>query len=183
MRILYTYTNERLEDQVKPLRQIVRIAQEWGNNLELVECVKDDDYYHALLEDWGECTLVNIEQDIVAYPFMIDRMHICPEQLCVYPYLLRGDRWSVYNIEQDVAELPLTPCKWYEKWETVPSWADGSGIGFIKISEEAQQMVDLSEYPVSEYHWWYLDTWLSYRFHKAGLRFHVHDQAVEHIIS
>ena len=179
MIILHTYTDQNPEDQISTLHGMINLAIRWPRSVESIHCSNDESYYEALLKYWGKGnTIVNIEQDIEFMPIMVDRFYTCSEPLCTYPYQLR-DRWSVYSIG-DGAKLPLDTAKWYSFSERLPDYAEGSGLGFVKIGLEAQVLVNLKEYPVSEYKWWYLDTWLSYKFHKAGLKFHVHKMTVKH---
>lgn len=193
MRILHTYTNDRLEDQVETKRAISQLEHRYGYVVESVQCLFPWSYWSYLAGVWGLQDLILIEQDIVPEFYHISHLADCGFEACTVPYRVSGHwsiGWSTYDIDmQNSAVGPTGPTglgilqptgtQWFD--DTSSKLAPVSAFGLVKISKGLQERIDIHKYPVPEQHWSLLDTWFSaYMNVMEGLDWHVHLPSVKH---
>ncbi len=173
-RVLHTYSDVRVEDQLETATEMVKIGVHYPVKWQY--CIEDDDYWAFLLRNWGYEDIVIVEQDVVAKRHLVDGLVECPEHVCTYPYRLKAGQLSVFEIT-DGDTIPFIP-QFYEV--TPPLYTDGSGLGFIKISKELQKHIPLHTYDVGLYKWWYLDSFISWHLKRLKYKIHVHQHMVQH---
>lgn len=178
-RILHTWTNERVGDQLETWLAVGKLFDKY-DRVSSWPTFNPDDYWKALLSVWGLDTIINIEQDIVPTEKIIEELTACPEDLCTVPYRLSNGRWSIwypiYGLFCDFAEQ-------VHYKEPFPWGAVASGLGLVKIGPVAQSLVNLNDYkhPNFDNHRWdYIDTWLSLQLDRVGHKWHVHMPPVKH---
>lgn len=167
--ILHTYTSQRIDEQEETKQIITRLSKDYPIVSKL--CNDTDDYWKILLKHWGKDELIIIEQDIVPSFKMVQELEWCIDELCCFPYLLRDRRWSIFE-KKDNIQTHYT--------EPLPKYAEYSSLGFTKISRRIQLSIPLQLYPVDEYKWWYLDSWISEFVGQLNMKFHVHQPSVKH---
>ena len=175
MYILHSYTDVRPLSQIDTLHAMIEIARMYGPDFVSRYIYKEDDTaYHRFLLDywdreWGN--IINIEQDIVPSPRMINELLECPYFLCCFPYRLQNGELSVGYPDDELT---------WKSYGQVPEYADFSGLGLTKFSPTARHSIDLGNYPVDQYKWWFLDTWIYKQLHMRNLKYHVHSPEVPH---
>jgi hypothetical protein len=179
IRILHSFTNERVEDQVETILAVDKLMDKYGD---VTSCLvsNPDGYWKFLLDHWNRTPFINIEQDIVPTVQSLDSLLSCPEDLCTVPYRLSNGKWSIwypiYGTYCDFSEMVH-----YE--EPFPWGVVASGLGLVKIGPVAQSLVNLNDYkhPNFDNHRWdFIDTWLSLQLDRVGHKWHVHTLPVKH---
>lgn len=176
--ILHTYTDLRLDDQKETRVQIGFIGDYYGTKVISEKMIAPDDYWSFLLRHWGKEDIIIIEQDVVPSVGKIARIRDCHYKVCTYPHILAAGQWSVFDIEPQTGRFDTFNLAYF--WTMYPRFADGSSLGFIKISLDTQKRIPLWEYPVAKYEWWYLDSFISWHLKRLHQRVHVHASEVKH---
>ena len=181
MKILYTTSNNRLEEQVEARKAVRRLAPYYDIDVQL--CDGPHDYWTILMNYWGEADLIIVEQDIVLTAEHIKAFEQCEfEGPCCIPYILGDGRWSIYHYPKGFRPdgLPYNMVFYDKPW---PMFADGSSLGLTKIPKYVQELTKdkMLSYPVKQFRWTYMDTWLgSYLCNVLKIPFHVHEMDVKH---
>ena len=145
---------------------------ESGVPTRVYRCTEASGYWKMFLEHWNHGDiLVNIGRDIVPSLRHIDSLADCPADSCTFPYMLRDDRYSLFR---DTKGDPKT------SYYTIPfpQYAEGSGLGCVKIGLNLQYQIDAGSYPVATLGWPAIEMWLADRMRESGLRWHVHNGRV-----
>ncbi len=147
------------------------------------------EYANFIADHWtGQEDLILVEHDVWPTQDQWSRLLDSPHLLTVYPYTFNKDSPPHWAVGLSVATHggQLKPNE---------EWADGSGIGLIKVSTEAQRKINLDgplgpvggfgpsdSYvkPWRERHWGNLDGVLSLLAEAQDIRFHVLWPQVEH---
>lgn len=146
-----------------------------------------DGYWHGLMKYWGEDDLIVIEQDMLPLKSHIKDLTDCEYDFCSVPYMLRDGFLSVYDFlgyEDDSygpTGLVGFPVPIRQNLQTQYMGAQGSGLGLVKFTKRAQELIDLTDYPVPNHHWSLIDSWISYQMKQINKRWHLHYPAVGHL--
>ncbi len=158
---------------------------------DLVEYETGDgtEYANFIADHWtGQEDLILVEHDVWPTQDQWGRLLESPHPLTVFPYSFNKDSPPHWTTGLSVASFAgqLQPNE---------EWADGSGIGLIKVTAEAQRLIDLDGplgpvggfgpsdahvKPWRERHWGNLDGALSLLAQAAKVRFYVLWPQVKH---
>lgn len=176
--ILHPYSDVRVDEQQETWDAIQALSTIEEFTIHSRRCGSDQDspdYWKFLSEHWsGRYPFIIVEQDIAPRVGHVIDLATCQEDSCAIPYVLLGNTPSVFEF-MAVGKPPI-PTSW-----PPPRYTYGSGFGLTKIGPAVQNAVDLSDYPVAEYGWTIIDTWVSERMHEKGLQWHVHPGLVKHV--
>lgn len=160
MIILYSYTDKDLQFQretrkaIDELKKVYRVVSR--------KMIGAADYYNFLCEFWDyEDTLINVEQDIVPSINQIRTLRKCPHSHCTFPYKLgnsplHADKLCLFEWDEGVLNWQS-----FLSANATPEFCYGSGIGLVKFEPSIRKTINVRDYPVDVYKWWYLDTFLS----------------------
>lgn len=171
--ILHTYTNHRIAEQwatLVAMLKITRMFSKLGYEVNSRHCAHDSSYWYSLCMYWEHQTIINIEQDIVPTPEMVEQLMECDHAACAFYYRIPPDNHlSVFHRDGDKMIYENGP---------VPEFVEGSSIGLAKIDVGLQHLIPLWDYDYTKYKWWYLDTWLSEQMAEHGIQWHIHGEVI-----
>jgi hypothetical protein len=191
--ILHCYSEKNRGQQQETWDAIAAIETAGYTVKDELTTTRDDSaYWKVLLRNWGKGVLILIEQDIVPTVSMIEGLAHCYQPVCTYPYKIQ-DHYSLWQgvweanpppsygkhglvdfgkTPRPTATIPLP--------EPFPEYAEGSGIGLVKLSKEMQNAIPLADYP-APHQWDLMDTWISsYMSQVLQKKWHVHTPNVKH---
>src|ERR1035437_10066176 len=194
MMILHCYSEKNWAQQQETWDAVAAIEAAGYTVTDELTITRDDaSYWRVLLRAWGKGRLIHFQQDIVPTVAQIQELINCNYNACCYPHKLTGDNYGLWqgvweanppptytkNGVVDFGKAPR-PSATIPLQEPFDEYAEGSGIGLIKLSQAMQASIPLADYP-APHDWSIMDVWISsYMSQVLQKKWHVHQPNVKH---